>query len=384
MANTKEFFKTKKAWSVYKDELLCSYIQPYFNKVMSTGVPIVYIDGFAGKGKFDDGTKGSPLLVKEKLYQAKSISNFATPISAYFVEYEYADELKSNLCDDSLHVVQGDYRVKVKEILDNNQKKNIFLYVDPYGIKYLDFGIFANLDTTKYKSVELLLNLNSFGFLREACRLLKVNVDTDDVMPDFAVSANDIKNDIQNMNLIAHGTYWQDIVEDYRQGKLDIFQAEERFLAKYMKELGKTFSYVCKIPIRFSKSKLAKYQMIFATNHKHGVFLMADKMIECNNRMETDINKGQQSIFDYECTLDKCTDAMLEEIPSKLTDVKDLYLGFYQNKGFLYLTKDMNSALKQLESEGKIEIIREPQYTPQGRLSKSMDFLKNKIKVRRK
>ena len=111
---------------------------------------------------------------------------------------------------------------------------------------------------------------------------------------------------------------------------------------------------------------------------------MADKMIECNNRMETDINKGQQSIFDYECTLDKCTDAMLEEIPSKLTDVKDLYLGFYQNKGFLYLTKDMNSALKQLESEGKIEIIREPQYTPQGRLSKSMDFLKNKIKVRRK
>ncbi|MDY4559024.1 MAG: three-Cys-motif partner protein TcmP [Eubacteriales bacterium] len=167
MANTKEFFKTKKAWSVYKDELLCSYIQPYFNKVMSTGVPIVYIDGFAGKGKFDDGTKGSPLLVKEKLYQAKSISNFATPISAYFVEYEYADELKSNLCDDSLHVVQGDYRVKVKEILDNNQKKNIFLYVDPYGIKYLDFGIFANLDTTKYKSVELLLNLNSFGFLRE-------------------------------------------------------------------------------------------------------------------------------------------------------------------------------------------------------------------------
>lgn len=72
MANTKEFFKTKKAWSIYKDELLCSYILPYFNKVMSTGIPIVYIDGFAGKGKFDDGTLGSPLLVKEKLYQAKA------------------------------------------------------------------------------------------------------------------------------------------------------------------------------------------------------------------------------------------------------------------------------------------------------------------------
>ena len=95
MANTKEFFKAKKAWSIYKDELLCSYIQPYFNKIMSTKVPIVYIDGFAGKGKFDDGTKGSPLLVKEKLYQAKSISKFTTPIEAYFVGSKVAKILKS-------------------------------------------------------------------------------------------------------------------------------------------------------------------------------------------------------------------------------------------------------------------------------------------------
>ncbi|HIU21831.1 MAG TPA: three-Cys-motif partner protein TcmP [Candidatus Limadaptatus stercorigallinarum] len=384
MANTKEFFKTKKAWSIYKDELLCSYILPYFNKVMSTGIPIVYIDGFAGKGKFDDGTLGSPLLVKEKLYQAKSTSRFATPINAYFVEYEYADELKSNLSDASLHVIQGDYRIKVKEILDSNRNKNVFLYVDPYGIKYLDFGIFATLDTTKYNSVELLLNLNSFGFLREACRLLRVNVNADDIMPDFAVSTNDIKNDIPNMNLIAHGTYWQEIVEDYQQGKLDIFQAEDAFLAKYMKELSNTFSYVCRIPIRFSKSKLAKYQMIFATNHKHGVFLMADSMIACKNKMEVNINKGQLSIFDYDSTLDNCEDIMFAEIPSEFIDVKDLYLNIYRQIGILYLTKDMNNALKQLESKGKIEIVRTPLYTAQGRPSKSMNFLKNTIKVRRK
>lgn len=384
MANTKEFFKTKKAWSIYKDELLCSYILPYFTKVMSTKVPIVYIDGFAGKGKFDDGTLGSPLLVKERLYQAKSTSKFDTPINAYFVEYEHADELKSNLSDASLHVIQGDYRIKVKEILDSNRNKNVFLYVDPYGIKYLDFGIFATLDTTKYNSVELLLNLNSFGFLREACRLLKVNVNADDIMPDFAVATNDIKNDIPNMNLIAHGTYWQEIVEDYQQGKLDIFQAEDAFLAKYMKELNKTFSYVCRIPIRFSKSKLAKYQMIFATNHKHGVFLMADSMIACKNKMEVNINKGQLSIFDYDSTLDNCEDVMFAEIPSEFIDVKELYLNFYRHRGILYLTKDMNNALKQLESKGKIEIVRMPLYTAQGRPSKSMDFLNNSIKVRRK
>ena len=49
MASTKEFFKKKKEWSNYKDALLGSYILPYFNKIMSTGVEVVYIDGFAGK-----------------------------------------------------------------------------------------------------------------------------------------------------------------------------------------------------------------------------------------------------------------------------------------------------------------------------------------------
>lgn len=186
------------------------------------------------------------------------------------------------------------------------------------------------------------------------------------------------------MNLIAHGTYWQEIVEDYQQGKLDIFQAEDAFLAKYMKELSNTFSYVCRIPIRFSKSKLAKYQMIFATNHKHGVFLMADSMIACKNKMEVNINKGQLSIFDYDSTLDNCEDIMFAEIPSEFIDVKDLYLNIYRQIGILYLTKDMNNALKQLESKGKIEIVRTPLYTAQGRPSKSMNFLKNTIKVRRK
>ncbi len=383
MANTKEFFKTKKEWSVYKDELLCSYILPYFNKVMSTRVPIVYIDGFAGKGKFDDGTKGSPLLVKERIYQAKNNSNFNTPIEAYFIEYEHADDLKQNLCDSSLHVVQGDYRVKAQEILNQNHRKNIFLYVDPYGIKYLDFNIFANMDTSKFNSVELLLNFNSFGFIREACRVLKVQVDADDAMPDFSLSTNDIKNDVSNMNLIAHGTYWQNIVEDYNQGKFDIFEAERRFLIKYMQELRKTFAYVCRIPIRFSKSKLSKYQMIFATNNKHGIFLMADSMIACKNEMNLNINQRQTSVFDYEHTKDDCAEVLMEEITTSYVNVKDLYIGIYHKKGFLYLTKDMNNALKQLEKDGKIEVNRYPALTAKGKPSRSMDFLKTTIKVRR-
>lgn len=351
---------------------------------MSTRIPVVYIDGFAGKGKFDDGTDGSPLLIKEKIYQAKTISNYNTQVDAFFVEFQYAEQLKKNLADATLHVVSGDYRTQVPEILKNNYRKNIFLYVDPFGIKYLDFSIFSSLDCRKYNSVELLLNFNSFGFLREGCRLLKMQMEQiDEEYPDFSAETNDTKNDIPNMNRIANGDYWQNILFDYRDGKISIFEAEKLFLKQYMCELRKTFSHVCRIPIRSTKSQLAKYQMIFATNNKHGILLMADNMIDCNRRMESDLNHGQLCLFDYDYSLMECQDFILNELPNELTELKDFYVHLYKKKGFIYPTKEMNGALKTLESEGKVLIERYPAITKTGKPSKSMDFYKNTIKIKR-
>ena len=385
MASTKEFFKKKKEWSNYKDALLGSYILPYFNKIMSTGVEVVYIDGFAGKGKFDDGTAGSPLLVKEKIYQAKANSRFNTKITPYFIEYEHADTLRSNLCDVSMNVIQGDYRVEVPKILKNSLRKNVFLYVDPFGIKYLDFSIFSELDPRKFNSIELLLNFNSFGFLREGCRLLKLDMEhIEDELPDFTIDSNDFKNDIANMNRIANGDYWQVILADYNAGKIDIFQAEKLFLRQYMKELHKSFNFVCRIPIRYSKSRLSKYQMIFATNNKHGILLMADNMIVCNNHMAVDINKGQPCLFDYEYRVADCESFIKTELPEEYTELKDFYSSLYRRKGFLYLTKDMNNAIKDLESKGEVEVTRFPATTKTGRPSKSMNFYQNTIKIKRK
>ena len=385
MASTKEFFAKKKQWSKYKDDLLGSYILPYFNKIMSTRVPVVYIDGFAGKGRFDDGTAGSPLLVKEKIYQAKANSRFDTPISAYFVEYGHADCLRTNLCDSTMNVVQGDYRIEVPKILKGNYGKNIFLYVDPFGIKYLDFAIFSGLNPKKYKSVELLLNFNSFGFLREGCRLLKIELEKDEEeIPDFSIEGNDFKNDIANMNRIANGDYWQDILAEKNAGKIDIYQAEKLFLDQYIKELEKIFNYVCRIPIRNSKSQLSKYQMVFATNNKHGILLMADNMIGCNNQMTVNINHGQPCLFDYEFRVMDCKEFIAEELPDNFIELKDFYSYLYKKKGFQYLTKDMNNAVKKLEAEGRLEIIRYPSHTPTGRPSQSMDFYKNTIKIKRK
>ena len=62
MSNNKNFFAKKRAWSLVKDELLRCYLAPYLNKIYVTRKPLLYVDCFAGKGKFDDGKEGSPLV----------------------------------------------------------------------------------------------------------------------------------------------------------------------------------------------------------------------------------------------------------------------------------------------------------------------------------
>lgn len=44
----------------------------------------------------------------------------------------------------------------------------------------------------------------------------------------------------------------------------------------------------------------------------------------------------------------------------------------------------MNNAIKNLESNGQIDIIRVPATTKTGRISKSMNFYQNTIKIKRK
>ncbi|MFC2638325.1 MAG: hypothetical protein ACFN0X_05345 [Mitsuokella sp.] len=57
-----DFFVEKKPWSKVKDELLGCYLKPYVAKILHTRKPLAYVDCFAGKGKFDDGNPGSPLI----------------------------------------------------------------------------------------------------------------------------------------------------------------------------------------------------------------------------------------------------------------------------------------------------------------------------------
>ncbi|MDR2090658.1 MAG: three-Cys-motif partner protein TcmP [Clostridiales bacterium] len=178
--NNVNFFKEKNSWSEIKDRLLGCYLPQYFQKLLMSRSPIFYVDCFAGKGKFEDGNDGSPRIALQVRQKSLAQTRAQTAnIETCFIDLNYADELCGNIsefsADGVIGVVSGRYEEKISELLSNKQNYNVFLYIDPYGIQALDFDMISGFADKGFSSIELLINMNSFGFFRDACRAMSVS-----------------------------------------------------------------------------------------------------------------------------------------------------------------------------------------------------------------
>jgi three-Cys-motif partner protein len=60
-----EFFSDLKEWSGRKLRIIEKYIDGFSRILGSRSNEVYYVDGFAGRGVYDNGEKGSPVLAAE-------------------------------------------------------------------------------------------------------------------------------------------------------------------------------------------------------------------------------------------------------------------------------------------------------------------------------
>ena len=310
-------------------------------------------------------------------------------IDMCFIDLNYASELEMNLKSyEDFHwrpiIVSGKYEEKIIDILKNKKNYNVFLYIDPYGIQALDSELFDKFSMFAFASFEMLINFNSFGFFREACRVLKVDYTKDDALTDLddlieysPIQVDSSQRSVELLNRIADGTYWQDIVKDFNIGRIDGYQAEERLSTCYKQQLQKRYTYVLDMPIQIKKTNHPKYRLIHVCNHEDGCLLMAQNMLKRTDELVLNVQReGQMSIFDF--MSDVSTDSSgkhttVGDVKEKmrfhlLTYNSEVHLNkllaeFYGNYGLIGYINMVNDALKELEADGFIQIRRQPQFS---------------------
>jgi three-Cys-motif partner protein len=389
MLDKNNFFSQKKNWSKLKDEILKNYLKPYLAKISKTNKPITIIDCFAGKGKFDDGTIGSPIIIMEEINRFKS-KNPWSQIKTIFIESKYCNDLKFNLKDyKDISIFEGTFEENITKILSIDARSNLFIYIDPYGIKSLDFAYFSDFTKKGFSSLEILLNFNSIGFLREACRVLNYYnlILTKELDEDYEIEDS---LDVSKMSAIANGNYWKEIIHDFKNKTISFYEAEEKFTKLYTEKLNSLFKYLNKIPIKTKIRNIPKYRIIFGTNHPDGLILMSENMNKTWKSMVEEDRKGQGVLFNeydfytegIESIERKIIETLLEN--KFMMNLKDLYVELIKIYGFQFSYAEYKNKIKELEANKLIEIIRYPKVTKTGKICESFDYNNYRINIKLK
>ncbi len=371
------FFVEKKEWSKTKDELFGCYFKPYFSKIIHAKYPIVYVDCFAGKGKFDDGEDGSPLIALKIIDEALESANIMPGlISTYFIDINYASDLASNLPTSTskraIHIIDGAFEDEIDKILSKVHKANVFLYIDPYGIKALDVPKLRTiLRAFNLAGIEILINFNSFGFYRQACNVLRVKIDKSiNDYSEFLVEYDEsLVDSEEEMNRIFGSSSWKDIVYKCKRKEITAFEAEIELSNEFCKNLQvghSGFKYVLNMPLRKGDEVNPKYRMIHATNHADGCLLMANNMYARSQTHRLNRLNGGMSLFELDVN-DNMTSPELrtQELLSLIGDdeieIRDLLCRYFLKFGIKSDSKGLIELLK--ENEDKLIIRRIPETT---------------------
>lgn len=385
--SNKDFFVEKKEWSEIKDKLLDSYLLPYFQKILATRRDVVYIDCFSGKGKFDDGKDGSPLIAMKAINKSLENTKYEQKIYPFFIEKKYAEELKINLskicykCEQP-QIISGNFEDEILNIINDKRfmHYNIFLYIDPYGIKALNYNLFKEIFNNKnISSVEMLINFNSFGFLRNACRAMSCYVNNEIAENDMDIDNVILKesgyNLTNSLTEIIGTDVWKNIMYEYKKEN-DSYKIEQQLSTIYKKKLSEICKYVLDMPIRLRPEQQPKYRMIHLSNHEQACYLMLKNIEKRKDELYVNVQaKNQPDLFQSDLEGEFVDNEDVEIcVISLISSLKQVYLttfmvGFFCKYGFKTYTDKIWEILNKLETENRLKIIREPKFTKTGKLS---------------
>lgn len=390
------FFVEKKAWSVVKDDLLGCYFKPYVSKIFHTYKPLVYVDCFAGKGKFEDGNQKSPLIALDIINQCQASTKMQnTNVEATFIDLNYADDLKENLKSFPwVKIISGKYEDNIRSILKGKNGYNVFLYIDPYGIKALQCNMFDEFAKGKFNSIELLINMNSFGFIREACHAMGTSFEDKEIFDDLVeyeptkMDASD--KSIKDLNDIAGGDYWQTIIASYKKNEINGYKAEELFAEQYCMRLMESYTYVLNMPLRIKRGQRPKYRLIHSTNHRDGCLLMVDNIRKRWDLLQDIQTDGQMQLFTETPDNEIIDESVIRQKTiehfsqcTNWTSLHDALAIFFMKYGPICATGDVKKILLQLHKDGDLGISRNPDVTDKGTPTKFMsESSKQTVSVR--
>jgi three-Cys-motif partner protein len=345
--SSETFFDESTVRSKVKAKIVSDYFWAWAKVILPSvknrGEKIAYIDLFAGKGRYQDGTKSTPLLVLER---AISDANMCKYLATVFndADPENAKSLRNEIANlPGIKSLRYPPRVEAEEIgngfverFANLKLVPTFFFIDPWGYKGL------SLDLIK-------LVIKNWG-----CDCV------------FFFNYNRINMGLNNAAVEGHINvlFGKDRAERLREG-LKGMPVEGReaaiveALTEAIQSLGAT--YVLPFCFKSESGNRTSHHLVFATKHQLGYRIMKEIMAKYSSEEHQGVasfgycpaSPNQPLLFELNRPLDELMDMLLGRFAGQTLTVQEIY--DQHNVGYPYIMKNYKSALLDMESRSVIQ-----------------------------
>jgi three-Cys-motif partner protein len=275
---TNPFFVSKRAAAVFKHAVLDQYLVPFASKIgkYAPGGRVVYIDGYAGPGRYKDNTKGSPALVLE---HAESMADYRT-LECLFVERSRADfrrlkglvteaQQRGITCD----AYPGSVSRRLDDLLTRAGGAPLFVFLDPFGLGLpfteLTAKVLGGARGPQGAKTEVLINFSANatrrigGFLDPKC------------------AAKNRNSTLEAMDRVCGDDWWREVyrAHDSNEARVEAIANEyARRVARTVKAGFRTSS------VRNRSALQPVYHLVFLSRHPDGLWLFGDALARAQQK----------------------------------------------------------------------------------------------------
>jgi three-Cys-motif partner protein len=324
----------------------------YFDKwvkILGRYHKLNYFDCFGGCGAYEDDNGkiwyGSPIRGAQVIQENRSNLNRKVNIVIIDENKENLENIKKILeylkIDIKPFFINEDFDKSVNGILDSVGKlAPTFFFIDPFGFKIKMKTLKRIMEIPK---TEILLNF-MFDPIRRFIEVERIENTLNDLFGDES---------------------WKGICK-FRGNEREV-----KLIDLYKEKLKQFSKFVCYYRLSFPDKDRTYYYLFHLTNNIKGCSIMRSCFAKYNfGRLEYRGKLNNQMTFlDFkDIKISKIRDEILKSLNTPKS-----YLCILENFIEIYLESNIYKAIKSLEDEGKINIVRDPELTKTGRKRESIE-----------
>jgi len=355
MSNDRNHFEEYREQTRVKHEILEKYLRAYLHALKRWNNNLLFIDGFAGPGAYQNNGSSQPGSPIRALSLISSDAELAKRVTTVFIEkdkklYESLQAEVQSFYRNNPNIrepihLNKEFREGMEIMLEPFEKKSrslapTFLFVDPCGVNGVYFDTLARL--MNFGSCEIFLFFNIDGIRR----ILGLGEARGDTLAQFFGSdkeAEDLLKAIENKSST---------------------EKEDLIIARYYDIVKRDIGaeYITGFKIEKENRRTVSHYLIHITRHELGFRIMKSIMWGVG---KTEAGRGglalmQKSLTDGHVLFDPEWDAFKQSILKELTTPRKVayfYHDLTSRSDNLFCEPAYREALLELEQEGSIIVL---------------------------